>query len=81
MQDVTEHAESTARVDRTPKNDEKGSHKRTIYLPSFMRYNFVTPIENVEIPRFGMERASQRILETPGTGHRVTESCNRNSVR
>lgn len=31
MQDVTEYAESTARVDRTPRNDEKGSYKRTIY--------------------------------------------------
>lgn len=81
MQDVTEHAESTARVDRTPKNDEKGSHKRTIYLSSFMRYNFVTPIGNVEIPRFGIERAFRRILETPRTGHSATGSCNRNSVR
>lgn len=47
MQYVTEHAKPTAKVDRTPKNDEKGSHKRTTYLSSFVRYTFVTLIGNV----------------------------------
>lgn len=36
--------------------------------------NGTTPIENVEIPRFGIEQALQQIGETPGTIQSVTGS-------
>ena len=49
-----------------------------LWLSLSMGYkNFVngtTPIENVEIPRFGIEQALQQIGETPGTIQSVTGS-------
>lgn len=52
-----------------------------LYLSSFMRYNesiaYATPIENIEILIFRIEKAFQEIREMPGTIQSVTTSVTR----
>lgn len=52
-----------------------------LHLSSFMRYNesiaYATPIENIEILIFRIEKAFQEIWEMPETIQNVTRSVTR----